>query len=949
MDVFLRFHSKDLQKSYQREVDTQNAATFRLIKWFVVFVVVVEYAFKIYQRIRDGGPGYIALDFVLVVAVLGGYAVAYIIKKKSKKFDMFIDFIYFSLYCYGSFYITYDLFDENSKTRTGYEFVIMGIQSVWIQFFFFIVMKNWIYKCLLVAANILIISLRILSLDNYEVSGAVYLRAAVSAIYTIFLLYIYEKMKKVVFLQIHSTRNRNQTFTSIVKNIPEMILMLNSELIVVEKNNLIDKFFTSQPSTMGSIKMTQSTKLRETLDIGYSRQNTEVKLMEEEVEEESPARKSKLLVMRFSAIHKPKLRDQDLEKKFFNALFSEKMQPTLNIQSIEDIAKMETVVKDHDYNLYDILTAIARDPARFRRFLDEDAGGEFIVLDMKYVPDPDSNVEKGVEVKISIASFSSNASDSERIILILRDTTQRDLIARLEDNNSYKDALLASVSHELRTPLNTNINSLESMLSESLVPTEVKEQYVTPALINAKLLLNIINDILDLSQISSNRIKLYFEPKNIKETLDRCLTLVQYQARMKGLKLDIKIGKEVPLNICTDHARLSQVILNLLNNAIKFTYQGTITVTIGVEDGNVVFSFQDTGIGLTDDQIIKLRKMLLKMDANEKLAMRSTGAGLGLNISNLLAKMLGPSGMSGIYFESEIDKGSTFSFRIEEKPNAMVTLLSYHGGSKLRIKIGEEIIPYRTKQPYEVPNAQQIKLRMTQIHALTSNLRTQGGGEESIDNLSLAAENNELISKPIKTQDVKINMTLLESQKKLTSTIQQSLHNEEPKKSARKQQLQEQKTVDTTPLIDNKEKECTCPQVMVVDDEPFNVMTLEQLVSKWKKKCVTAFNGKDALKKIQQREGMKCLPGSPNCRWTQLILMDKNMPMMDGIETTTEIRKMISNGELENKFVVGNTAYVGQKEIDAFLEAGVQEILFKPLDKSKLEKVITKYLENNGC
>ena len=146
--------------------------------------------------------------------------------------------------------------------------------------------------------------------------------------------------------------------------------------------------------------------------------------------------------------------------------------------------------------------------------------------------------------------------------------------------------------------------------------------------------------------------------------------------------------------------------------------------------------------------------------------------------------------------------------------------------------------------------------------------------------------------------------------------------------------------------IDAKElKQCNCAQVMVVDDEPFNVMTLVQLLSKSNLKCLTAYNGSDALIKINRKEGCTC-SDNPRCRWIKLILMDKNMPVMDGIEAAREIRRLIREGDLEPKSIVGNTAYVGQKEIDAFLHAGVQEILFKPLDRAKLNQVVAKYLES---
>ena len=936
MNILLNFKDKEFSKAFQKEVDVQNMEGFRLIKWFVILVVIIEYAFKIYQRIRDEGAIFLLLDFILVIAVIGGYFLGLCIQKRTRRFDYIIDLIYFLLYCYGSFYITYDLFDSTSQSRTGFEFVIMGMQSVWIQFFFFIVMKNWIFKVLLVAANIIIISLRTLTIDDYDVSGAVYLRAAVSAIYTIFLLYISEKIKRVVFMDFQQSRNKNSTFSNIIKNIPEMILMLNPDLSVAEKNNLIDKFFKAEHETLRSTTNMEQSGLKEM----HTKALTENLVQEVDEKETEDSMKSRLLVMRLSALHKPTLRDQELEKAFFKFVFPENLFET--VQDVDAPRPENTRVKDH--NLFEILRGISKDVKGFRRFLDDNTNGEFIVIDMKFAPDLNSTQERGVEVKIAVANFSNKVSE-EKIILILRDTTQRDVIARLEDNNQYKDALLASVSHELRTPLNTNINCLEQIVADGSVPSEVREAYAVPALKNGKILLNIINDILDLSQISSRSIKLYFEPHSLKQTLKNCLYLVEFQAKKKGLQIDLQIEKDVPDLICTDHVRLSRVVLNLLNNAVKFTSEGMIRVKVEAEDDSFLFSVEDTGIGLDEETITKLRNMLSKMNANERIAVRSTGAGLGLNVSNILAKMLGPEGKAGVTFDSTVNKGSKFCFRIDEKPETTMNVYVSNGVSRLQFELKGQKIRMKSKQLFEIPSAKHFSFGRTESIVLPANIKPDANDsgvnlDKDIDFGSIEkaydAEKYDLSQKMLNSLVVLRPSSLDLNGVKRGRTKGDSIIRVEP--------VKDEKIALLNPQEIPKEPECTCCQVMVVDDEPFNVMTLEQLLSKWKKKCVTAFNGKDALNKLRKKEGYRCDPSNSNCKWVNLILMDKNMPIMDGIETTREISKMVESGELAKKFVVGNTAYVGQKEIDEFLGAGLQEILFKPLDKNKLEKVITKYL-----
>jgi len=174
--------------------------------------------------------------------------------------------------------------------------------------------------------------------------------------------------------------------------------------------------------------------------------------------------------------------------------------------------------------------------------------------------------------------------DREYIILIICDTTQRDLLVRFEDNNKYKDQLLASVSHELRTPLNGNINLVESALHDKSVPEKVKERLLAPVLRSSKFLLHLINDIRDMSQIKAQKMRLIFKNSNLHETLKDTVQLVELHVKKKGLELEMNIHPDVRESFCTDHVRLSQIILNLLNNAIKFTQKGAIVLSAPPSD-----------------------------------------------------------------------------------------------------------------------------------------------------------------------------------------------------------------------------------------------------------------------------------------------------------------------------------------------------------------------------
>lgn len=952
MNAFLHFKNKELREGFQKEIYTQTSAVFKFIKYFVIAVVCIEYAFKIYFHIRDEPNAKevvtkLALDFIIVIAVVCGYLLGLYFKKKTTQFDRFIDLIYLILYCYGSYYITDDLFDDD-KFSNKYEYVIMGMQSVWIQFFFFIVMKNWIYKMLLVLANILILSLRAIQLND-NINTATYVRGVVCALYTCFLLYINERIRKEIYMESVKAKKKQATFISIIKNIPETILMLNQDLTIAEKNNFVEKFFSidETPIKRKKSKISEDFAQRNVFTpLSNTSKSSQVPLRDQNIDENTTNTNtmpdsSAILLKKLSSIEKPKLRDEELQARFLHLLFPRSLDQSLLFSELDRSTGLESA-QLQNYNLLQIVEAVAKDLKAFKSFLRYP--GEFIVIDMKFAPTFKNQAERSVELMISVAEFSDDLSDTDKIVLILRDTTQRDVIARLEDNNKYKDAVLASISHELRTPLNTNINSLQSVMLELNLNQNIKNRFITPALRNARLLLHLVNDILDLSQISTQRLKLNFENISIKDTILECMDLVEFQASMKELDLNYRIESGVPDYICTDPKRLSQILLNLVNNAVRFTYEGAVTIIASLEEDAVCFAVEDTGIGLTLDAKEKIVNMMEKLDSNQRIAIGSTGIGMGLNVANILAKMLGPIGKSGITIQSEEGKSSTFKFLIDDKPKGTMTLSNVHGVSTMNIVTDQDSIKYSVKKQFEVPSSQAIRQIIMQKKSTELKPKRSNSAESSD---IVHGDESEDVATAYKVEKRDFGEKITQHLWKFMSHSQNHLIGGTPVKQLSESICKEEQIIlQIQPDPKPEEPGCKCPQIMVIDDEPFNVMTLQQLLLKYKKNCIVAFNGKEAVKKLRSKLECTCPPGTEGCKWTRLIFMDKNMPIMDGIETTRAIKSMVESGELTHKFVVGNTAYVGQKEIDEFISAGIDEVLLKPLDRTKLDKAVAKYLDS---
>jgi signal transduction histidine kinase/DNA-binding response OmpR family regulator len=231
----------------------------------------------------------------------------------------------------------------------------------------------------------------------------------------------------------------------------------------------------------------------------------------------------------------------------------------------------------------------------------------------------------------------------------------------LEKASRYKSDFLANMSHEIRTPMNAVIGLTQLALDTRL--DERQRDYLSKVLRSSRALLGILNDILDYSKIEAGRIDLEVADFSLEELLRATGDLFSVRAEEKGLELFIDIAPDVPDNLRGDSLRLSQVINNLVGNAIKFTERGEIHVRVGLverspEAVSLRVAVRDTGIGLTPEQAERLFQPFVQADAS--VTRRFGGSGLGLTISKRLVELMGGQ----IVLSSEIGKGSTFAFTV---------------------------------------------------------------------------------------------------------------------------------------------------------------------------------------------------------------------------------------------------------------------------------------------
>ncbi|MBP7999452.1 MAG: PAS domain S-box protein [Chloroflexi bacterium] len=280
----------------------------------------------------------------------------------------------------------------------------------------------------------------------------------------------------------------------------------------------------------------------------------------------------------------------------------------------------------------------------------------------------------GREFPVEISLSPLKTEEGVLVTAAIRDVTDRKRVEQalqeknieLEKANRAKDRFLASMSHELRTPLNAIIGFTGTLLMKLAGPlTFDQEKQLKTVQTSARHLLSLINDLLDLAKIESGKVELDFEPVMCRDLLEEVATTLRPQAEAKGLHFELRLPHAHPI-IRTDRRAISQIVLNLANNAIKFTEQGQVYIALSQHrEGAHMFtdiSISDTGIGIRVEDQDRLFQAFQQLETTG--ARRHEGTGLGLHLSQKLADLLG----GRISFRSEFGQGSTFILMIPGEP-----------------------------------------------------------------------------------------------------------------------------------------------------------------------------------------------------------------------------------------------------------------------------------------
>ncbi|CAD8213635.1 unnamed protein product [Paramecium octaurelia] len=511
------------------------------------------------------------------------------------------------------------------------------------------------------------------------------------------------------------------------------------------------------------------------------------------------------------------------------------------------------------------------------------------------------------QIKSSSKSHFSQLNESENpvLLIIIKNITSKYKCQQLRDEQIIHHSLIKSFSHELRTPLNS-CQQMLNLMKQQQSQNKFFQDYLDIAQCSITLLIHQINDILDYAAIQSYSFSYNISNFTINQIIDEIDYLYRLQMAKKRIEFKIEVSEQlIGKLISNDKQRITQLLVNLLNNSIKFTQEGG-NICLSIIEVNILyinFIVKDNGIGIDEHKLYQIQNSLhdtIELGAVLKSNSGIKSPGLGLNIAAKLIEGLVESKDNQLIITSKKNKGTVVQFQVEnhQQKNPLSSYFPNQQTEKLSFLGCHNQMQFEQDQIIKVSceNSREFQDRNSDTYNNTSRLNDCDKQPEIFLPISPCYFFN-------KDNQFETN------------------------------NLNNHKATYFSPLLDSTCQKCI--HILIVDDIPFNQIALQMILKEYKVESDQAFDGFQAIEMVQQKM-------QQHCQIYKLIFMDIEMPGIDGFQTSKNILEITSN----QTFIVICSAYDTQENIKQGKNLGINTFLQKPVKQQELGVVLNMVFKN---